>query len=107
MAGKHKAQGSCGELLLVCPDAWWHEQSLERTVQRDGLLLVSVAEIHFESSRCSDDKLPAFSVGMCSTVLACRDIVDIEHAAYRERHMFFFVYICQTASRIFFFWQLY
>ena len=107
MAGENKTEGTCGKLLFVSPDARRDEKSLERSVECDGLFLLAVAQIDLQSARSSNDELPAFLMGVCSTILARRHIVDVENTLNREWHLHILVYIGKASAWVLLLWKLY
>ena len=107
MAGENEAEGTCGKLLFVSPDARRDEKSLERSVESNGLFLLSVAQIYLQSARCRNDELPAFLMGVCSTILTRRHIIDVEYTFYREWHLHILIDICKASAWVFLLRKLY
>lgn len=106
MTGENETEGTCGELLFVSPDTRRDEKSLERSVECDGLFFLSVTQIDLQSARCSYDELPAFLMGVCSTILASRHVVDIEYTLDREWHLHILIDICKASAWVFLLWKL-
>ncbi len=102
MAGQYQAERSGGKLTFMRPYSRRYKESLIRTIERDDLLLVAVMEIDLECTRGSNDQLPALLVCMSATILACRDVIDIEHTLYEKWDMPFLINIGQATARIFF-----
>ena len=67
LRGEDQGDSSRREVVQMAPDAWRHEQPLERSVQADALALVAIIEDHLKATACRDDKLPCLVVCMCST----------------------------------------
>lgn len=106
MTGENETEGTCGKLLFVSPDARRDEKSLERSVECDGLFFLSVTQIDLQSARCSYDELPAFLMGVRSTILASRHVVDIEYTLDREWHLHILIDICKASAWVFLLWKL-
>ena len=102
MTGENKTEVSCGELLFVSPDARRDEKSLERSVECDGLFFLSIAQIDLQSARGSNDELPTFLMGVCSTIFTRRYIIDVEYTLYREWHLHILIDICKASAWVFF-----
>ena len=107
MAGKHKTEGTSGKLLFVSPYAGRDEKSLERSVESNGLFFLAVAQIDLQSARCRNDELPAFLMGVCSTILTRRHIIDVENTFYREWHLHILIDICKASAWVFLLRKLY
>ena len=107
MAGENEAEGTCGKLLFVSPDARRDEKSLERSVECDGLFFLSIAQIYLQSARGSNNELPAFLMGVCSTIFTRRYIIDIEYTLYREWHLHILIDICKASAWVFLLRKLY
>ena len=106
MAGENETEGTCGELLFVSPDTRRDEKSLERSVESNGLFFLAVAQIDLQSARCRNDELPAFLMGVRSTILASRHVVDIEYTLDREWHLHILIDICKASAWVFLLWKL-
>ena len=107
MAGKHKTEGTSGKLLFVSPDARRDEKPLKRSVECDGLFFLTVAQIDLQSARGSNDELPAFLMGVCSTIFTRRYIIDVEYTLYREWHLHILIDICKASAWVFLLRKLY
>ena len=107
MTGENKTEGTSGKLLFVSPDARRDEKSLERSVESNGLFFLSVTQIDLQSARSSNDELPTFLMGVCSTILTRRHIIDVENTLYREWHLHILVYIGKASAWVFLLWKLY
>ena len=106
MTGENETEGTCGELLFVSPDTRRDEKSLERSVECDGLFFLSVTQIDLQSARCSYDELPAFLMGVCSTIFTRRYIIDVEYTLDREWHLHILIDICKASAWVFLLWKL-
>ena len=69
--------------------------------------VVAIAKIDFQSTRCSNYELPAFLMGVCSTIFTRRYIIDVENTLYREWHLHILVDICKASAWVFFLRKLY
>lgn len=107
MTGENETEGTSGKLLFVSPDAGRDEKSLERSVESNGLFFLSVAQIDLQSARCRNDELPAFLMGVCSTILTRRNIIDVENTFYREWHLHILIDICKASAWVFLLRKLY
>ena len=106
MTGENETEGTSGKLLFVSPDARRDEKSLERSVESNGLFFLAVAEIDLQSARGSNDELPTFLMGVCSTIFTRRYIIDVEYTLDREWHLHILIDICKASAWVFLLWKL-
>ena len=107
LRSQHQAYGARREIVECTPGVCIDEQSLPRMVQQHGLFLVSVIERDMKRTTESYHELLEPLVGMTTTALATRNIINPVSALNVERHHRLSLSKCQIATRISNLWHVY